>query len=319
MISFVIPCYNSELTIEGVTSEIQEAMLLRPTYNYEIICINDCSPDNVLSQLKMLVKEFNNITVIDLAKNSGKHAAVMAGYSVVAGDYIVNLDDDGQCPMDRLWDLIDELNKGYDFVTANYVKKKQSAFKNFGSWVNNIMSAFLLGKPKWLRFENFSAMRRFLLDTMLQYKNPYPYLEGLVLSATRNIGMVLMEERERTVGTGNFTFKKSFSLWLNGFTAFSVKPLRLASFLGLIISLIGFLSAIILVIRKIFIVPEMQMGYPSTIVIVLFIGGIIMAMLGLLGEYVGRIYISINNSPQYVIRKVYNSNILVENTEEKSL
>jgi len=307
-LSFVIPCYGSEQIIEFVINEIDETMSQKPEYDYEIVCVNDCSPDNVISVLKNIVNANERVIVADLTRNMGKHAAVMAGYSLISGDIIVNLDDDGQCPIPHLWDLLEPLEKGYDISMARYPKKKQSSFKNFGSHVNTRMSQMLLSQPKNLAIESFSAIKRFIVDEVLKYQNPYPYLDGLYIRATDRIANVEMEHRERVEGVGSFTFRKSFSLWLNGFTAFSVKPLRLASLLGVFIALGGFITGVVVILQRLFIYPDMPLGYPSTIVILLFVSGIIMAMLGMLGEYIGRIYISLNNSPQYVIREIIKGN-----------
>lgn len=305
-LSFVIPCYGSENTIEFVVDEIIKTVSQRPEYDYEIIAVNDASPDNVLEVLKGIAQSNKRVKVIDLARNFGKHSAVMAGFSRISGDYIVCLDDDGQCPMDRLWDLLEPIfSEKADYTMAKYQEKKQSAFKNFGSTINSYMSYILINKPKTLNFTNFKAMKRYVADEMLKYENPYPYLEGLTLRTTKNIVTVDMEERERIAGQGHFTFKKSLSLWLNGFTAFSVKPLRIATVLGLVCALVGFIFGLIVIIRKI-LKPVIAMGYSSMMAVMLFVGGIIMVMLGLIGEYIGRIYISINNSPQYVIRDKIN-------------
>jgi undecaprenyl-phosphate 4-deoxy-4-formamido-L-arabinose transferase len=234
----------------------------------------------------------------------GKHSAVMAGYSLVTGDIVINLDDDGQCPMDRLWDLLAPLDDGYDIVMAKYPVKKQSLFKNFGSSVNALMSRLLLNRPKDLAVENFSAVKRIIIDEVVKYRNPYPYLEGLFLRSTGKIANVAMNERGRMAGSGNFTLIKSVKLWLNGFTAFSVKPLRVSSVIGFFVAVAGFSFGASIVIRKLFFFPDMALGYSSTMAVLLFIGGMIMMMLGMVGEYVGRIYISINNSPQYVIREI---------------
>jgi undecaprenyl-phosphate 4-deoxy-4-formamido-L-arabinose transferase len=303
-LSFVIPCYGSEETIEFVISEIDITMSKKPGYEYEIICINDCSPDNVFTVLKNIVSTNPHVLVADLTRNMGKHSAVMAGYSLASGDIIVNLDDDGQCPMPYLWELLEPLNNGYDISMAKYPVKKQSGFKNFGSSINAKMSRYLLGRPKNLSIENFCATKRFIIDEVLKYHNPYPYLEGLFIRTTNRIANVEMEQRERVAGTGNYTFFKSIQLWLNGFTAFSVKPLRIASVIGAVTAITGFIAGIAIIVRRLFFFPDMQMGYPSLMATLLFIGGVIMAMLGMLGEYVGRIYISINNSPQYVIREI---------------
>ena len=306
LISFVIPCYGSEKTIEYVIDEIISVISIKTDYDYEIITVNDSSPDKVLSVLKQMAEKNHKVKVIDLAKNFGKHSALMAGFSVTQGEYIVCLDDDGQCPMDRLWDLMEPLiNDEADYSMANYPEKKQSGFKNFGSSVNSLMSRVLLKKPKEIHFSNFCAMKRYIIDEILKYENPYPYLEGLVLRTTNRIKTVQMEERDRFAGKGNFGFIKSLSLWINGFTAFSVVPLRASSLIGVLCAIIGFIYGLIVIIRKISL-PDISVGWSSTIAIMLFIGGVIMLILGLIGEYIGRIYISLNNSPQYVIRSSMN-------------
>ena len=168
--------------------------------------------------------------------------------------------------------------------------------------MNNLMACALLKKPRDLQISNFSAMKRFICLEILNYQNPYPYIDGLFLRSTGKIANVLMEERERAVGTSGYTFWKSLSLWLNGFTAFSVRPLRVATALGGIISAFGFLFGIWVVVSKL-LHPEIMAGYSSLMAVLLFVGGMIMILLGLIGEYIGRIYISLNNSPQYVIRE----------------
>ncbi len=304
-LSFVIPCYGSELTIEGVYKEICQKMTEAPDLEYEIIAVNDCSPDNVYEVLKRLSADDYNFKVINLAKNGGKHAAVMAGYSVATGDTIINLDDDGQCPMDKLWELVRPLEEGYDISIAKYPVKKESLFKRFGSKVNALMAVHMINKPKELQLSNFSALKRFIMVEILKYTNPYPYLDGLFLRSTSRIANVIMEQRERASGTGNYTLKKSLALWVNGFTAFSVKPLRVATILGVICAFIGFIVGLYMVIQKL-INPDIVAGYTSLIAVNLFIGGLLMLMLGLIGEYIGRIYICINNSPQYVIKDKIN-------------
>lgn len=308
LISFVIPCYGSELTLQSVYEEICEKMTERPEWSFEIIAVNDCSPDDVYTVMKNISAQDKRFKSICLAKNVGKHAAMMAGYSCVKGDIIVNLDDDGQCPTDRLWDLIEPFNNGYDISIAKYSTKKEALLKRFGSKVNAIMATHLINKPKELQLSNFSAMKRFVLDEMLNYSNPYPYIDGLFLRTTSRIINVCMEERERSIGTGNYTLKKSLALWLNGFTAFSVKPLRIATIIGCLCAIIGFIVGVIIVVGKL-VNPDIAAGYTSLISVMLFLGGLIMLMLGLIGEYIGRLYICINNSPQYVIREKINCDV----------
>lgn len=303
-LSFIIPCYGSEKTITDVINEIIETV--QNKNSYEIICVNDCSPDNVLFVLKELAINNNSIKIIDLAKNSGKHAAVMAGLNYCSGDIIINLDDDGQCPTYRVYELIEALQEGYDIATAYYGINNQSNFKNFGSKLNNMMLNCLIGKPKNIEITNFSVLKRFVVEEIIKYKNPYPYIQGLLLNTTLRIKNIKMENRDRFEGSSNFNFQKMLSLWLNGFTAFSVKPLRVATIVGFICSIVGFIYGIWTILNKIFINSNAPLGYSSTMAAMMFIGGIIMLMLGIIGEYIGRIYISINNSPQYVIREKIN-------------
>lgn len=305
LISFVIPCYGSENTIKPVIEEIDETLKHNKNYDYEVIAVNDKSPDNILEVLKGIAKENKKVKVISLAKNMNRPGALMAGMAEVNGDFIVLMDDDGQCPMNNLWLLVDELEKGHDVAIARYPKKKQSMFKNFGSYVNKLMTEVIIEKPKNLMFTNFAILKRFVVDEIIKYKNPYPYMTGLMLRTTSDIVNVEMEERNRLAGTTTFTFKKMFSLWINGFTAFSIKPLRMSTFLGFISSILGLIFCIIIILRKIF-NPTISQGYSSIMAVILFIGGIIMLMLGLLGEYIGRIYISINDSPQYVVKERIN-------------
>lgn len=307
LISFVIPCYRSEKTITMVIEEIIETMKKETLFDYEIIAVNDCSPDNVYDVLKMHAEKNRKIKVINFAKNMGKHAAVIAGYAVARGEYVVDLDDDFQSPVHELKKLLEPVMKDEcDYATAKYPVKKQSAFKNFGSDVNLLMSRIMLNKPKNLRFENFSVMKNFVCKEIVNYKNPYPYLEGLVLRVTTRIMTVEMEERDRgDSNASGFTLKKSVALLTNGLTAFSVKPLRMASVLGFIFAFLGFVFSIYLIINKL-IHPEVLAGYSSLLSINLLIGGIIMILLGLIGEYLGRIYICINASPQYVVKETIN-------------
>ncbi len=305
-ISFVIPCYASEGSVALVMDEIRSVVAQRPEYDYEIVAVNDCSPDDVLSVLRQQAAQDRRVKVIDLAKNGGRHNALICGCHYTTGDYVAFIDDDLQCPTDRFWDLLAPLESGeYDVSIAKYPKKTQSGLKNFGSKVNDTVANWLLGKDKDLKFSNYSVMRRFVKDEVIRYTNPYPYLSGLMLRATSRVTNVVMEERERTIGVGHYNFKKSFALWMNSFTAFSVKPLRLATTLGVICAFVGVITGIYTVIHK-FLVPTVAVGYSSLMAAMLFLGGMIMFLLGLIGEYIGRIYISLNNSPQYVVRETLN-------------
>ena len=308
LVSFVIPCYRSEATLPGVIREIQDTMEKMKDYGYEIVLVNDCSPDGTFSVIRKLCQENDNIVGIDLARNFGQHSALMAGFHYVKGDVIVCLDDDGQTPADEAGKLLEEIEKGSDVVYAKYEHKKHSLFRNFGSWVNEEMAHIMLGKPRELYVSSYFAAKRFVVEEMKKYTNAYPYVIGLVLRTTKSISNVTVCHREREIGTSGYTLGKLIGLWFNGFTAFSVKPLRLATALGIVCSAGGFLYGIYTVVKKL-VNPNVPMGFSSLMAAVVFMGGMMMVMLGLVGEYVGRMYISMNSSPQFVIRETVNEEI----------
>lgn len=305
IISFVIPCYCSELTVEKVVQQIKDTMKNIKEYDYEIILVNDGSKDNTCKVLKSLATSASKVKAIDLAKNSGQHAALLAGFNQVSGELVVTVDDDGQTPVENLPLMMEKLEEGYDIVSAKYVKRNQpSKFRRMGTWMNKKMVKYLLECPDDVTFSVFSLYRRFVIDEVIKYDQPYPYLKGLVLRITHNIGNVEMEQRAREVGQSGYSFGKLISLWLNGFTAFSIKPLRLATMCGTISAGCGFLFAIITLIRKL-VVVHIQVGWSSLISIMLFLGGIVLIMLGVMGEYLGRAYMCINRTPQFVVRGKY--------------
>ncbi len=304
LLSFVIPCYRSEQTIEAVVAEIEGKMKTLSEYSWELILVNDCSPDNTIAVIKKLADKDERITVIDFARNFGQHSALMAGLRQTKGDVVVCLDDDGQTPADQVDRLLDALDNGADVAYASYSHKKHSAFRNFGSHVNEMMARFMLGKPKTLQVSSYFAAKRYIVNDMIRYENSYPYVIGLVLRSTNNIVNVPVDHRSREIGSSGYTLKKLLGLWMNGFTSFSVKPLRMATFIGLLAAISGFIYGIVIIVQH-FILPDRVQGFASLAAILVFFGGMIMIMLGLLGEYVGRIYISLNNSPQYVIKEIY--------------
>ncbi len=304
-ISFVIPCYRSENTLEAVVNEIKGKMVSLNNYDYEVILINDCSPDRTFAVIQKLCAENSNIIGLDHTRNFGQHAALMAGFHFATGDVIVCLDDDGQTPANEVDKLLNKIEEGYDVVYAAYENKKHSSFRNIGSNINRKMTEVMLGKPKELYISSYFAAKRFIVDEMMKYRNAYPYVIGLVLRTTKKICNVQVKHRDRIEGTSGYSFKKLIALWMNGFTSFSVVPLRMASYGGVFVAIMGFLYAVYTVIAKI-VDPGRVIGWSSTIAVLLILGGFILLVLGMIGEYIGRIYISLNNSPQYVIRTVIN-------------
>ena len=305
-ISFCIPCYRSEKTIGGVISGIHQAMSEKAgEYDYEVVCAVDGSPDRVSAVLKNLAEQDSRIKVVELSRNFGQGNARMASLHYASGDYCICLDDDGQCPIENVWELFAPLRENADVSIAAYPHKEQSFLKNCGSRLNSLMVRFLLDVPADFQMSNFYGFRAFIRDQILRYPNPYPYITGLLVKATDSFAYVPMREHPRASGTTGYTFRKLVHHWLDGFTSFSVRPLRMASLLGGIFALLGFGLGVGAIIRKIFL-SDIQSGYTSIFAAILFIGGIIMCLLGLVGEYVGRIFICINRSPQYVVRSTVN-------------
>ena len=305
-LSFVIPCYYSEKTVENVIRRIISTVEKDGRFEYEIICVNDGSTDGTFSVLKRCAEENFRIKAVDLSKNYGQHAALMAGFHYVTGDIVVCLDDDGQNPPEEMFRLIDKLEEGYDLVSAKYENEHKTFVRRMGTRVSFFMSEHLIGKPKNIDLNSYYVTRRYVIDEVIRYRNAYPFVHGLILRVTRNMANVVITHDERSEGSSGYSMKRLVSLWMNGFTAFSEKPLRLASFLGFFCALVGFAFAVYVVIKKI-LNPSVPLGYSSMMAVMLILAGIVMLMLGLLGEYIGRIYISINSAPQYVVKESINT------------
>ena len=303
-VSFVIPCYRSEHTVTAVAEEIKTTMAALPKYEWELVLVNDCSPDGTFRVIRELAEQDARITAVDLAKNFGQHAALMCGMRHTDGDVVVCLDDDGQTPADEVGKLLEKIEEGYDVVYASYEQKKESGFRRFGSDVNRRMTEIMLAKPKELELTSYFAARRFIIDEMLRYEHCYPYVMGLVLRSTKRICNVPVRHRARQTGASGYTLSKLLGLWMNGFTSFSVKPLRIATYAGVITALLGFVYALVAVIRY-FTVHMAPQGWTTTTVLLLIVGGLNLLMLGLAGEYIGRVFMCVNATPQYVEREVY--------------
>lgn len=299
-ISYVIPCYGSEHTIIGVVTDIK--MLMKQdlkNYQFEIILVNDGSPDRVHNVIIENYSKDKDIKYIQLSKNFSQHNAVMAGLHHTTGDVIICLDDDGQSPVYEVPKLLNELNEDVDVVYAKYRAKKHSRFRNFGSKINDYMLRMMLGKPQDLYISSFFAMKRYVKDAMIEYKNPYPYLGGLILRITDRIKNVETDHLDRNDGSSGYNIRKLLKLYVNGLTNFSVKPLRISLFFSVTFILIAVIASVYLIINKL-LNPEIPVGWTSMMIVLLFVGAAITFLLGLIGEYIGRIYISINNIPQYV-------------------
>lgn len=305
--SIVIPCYNSSHTIRQVVEETAAEMERLGRTPFEFILTDDYSPDGgaCLEELRNLADEHDYVKVIQLAKNAGQHNATMAGLNYAEGDVIISMDDDGQTHCSQLHKLFAKFDEGYDVVFGYYEDKKHSGFRNFGSWVNYQTVRILIGKPKEMKTSSFWVIRRYVRDYIIEYKSQFTHLQGLFLRtvSTDKIASVPVEHFERAYGKSGYTMKKLVRLWSN-IMGFSTVPLKFAQRTGAVLSLIGIIGAIVVFIRKL-VHPAIAVGWSSLMVGLFFFSGMIIFFLGIIGEYVGRLFLSMSNSPQFVVKDVY--------------
>ena len=305
-LSVVIPCYRSEHTIANVVKEIIDTIpTCKDVDDYEIIMVSDGSPDNVFSVIRRLCEENPKCKGLEFSRNYGQHAALLAGYHCVTGDIVTAIDDDGQTPLESLPELLTALKNGADVVCGSYEHKQHNWFRRFGSRFNNFMAEWLMDKPKNWEPTSFIALRRYIIDELIRYDNAFPYMLGLVLRATNRFANIPVKHRQRNGGQSGYRLGKLIKLWLNGATAFSIKPLRIAALLGVTIAVGGLLLGMWIICQKL-INPNVPAGYASMMSVMAIFSGTILLTLGLMGEYIGRMYICINKSPQFVIRDKIN-------------
>lgn len=296
-ISLIIPVYNSEKNINHLLSELID-ILIKNFDTYEIILVDDNSDDNSWQNIKSICKVNKFIKAVKLRKNVGQHNAIVAGLKYAEGKNIITMDDDGQNSPSFIIKLVEEINKGFDVVYANYKIKKHNFFRKFGSYINNIVASFLFKKPLKIILTSFRCFNSEIKHEILKCKSSSIYLDGIIFSITKNISSIEVEHKERLYGRSNYTFFKLFSLWTRMATGYSIMPLRLASVIGLFFSFTSFLITIWFVfIRDM--PSSVPAGWTSLIVVTFFLGGLQLLALGLIGEYIGKTYLTINNNLQY--------------------
>ena len=303
--SVIIPCYKSFHTIREVVELTLEELTRLGKTPFEFVLVDDASPDGgeTLSLLYALAREYDSVRVVELAQNAGQHNAVMAGLNEARGDILICLDDDLQTHPSQLPALFAAFDEGYDIAYGYYPEKKHSMFRNFGSWVNHTSVRILINKPKDLKTSSFWIIRKFVRDYAIQYKSSFTHLQGIFLRTTRNIVSVPVQHFDRAWGNSGYTLKKLISLWSN-IMGYSIVPLRMARNVGFFFSIMGILGAIGIVLKKL-IAPTSAVGWFSLMAAISFFSGLIMMFLGILGEYLGRMYMAQSNHPQYVVRCVY--------------
>lgn len=297
-LSIVIPVYNGASTI---TALVEEVFKVIQNYELEIVLVNDGSRDNSEAVCEKLTVN-KSIKFISLRKNFGEHNAVMCGLNYTTGDYVAIIDDDFQNPPREILNLVEEARKGYDVVYSKYKVKKHNPFRNFGSKVNDFVATSLLNKPKNLYLSSFKVIKKEVVDEIIKYKGPFPYVDGLLLRVTRNISTVFVEHNARQEGKSNYTLQKLLSLYFNMFFNFSIKPLRIFTISGAVIFVIGIILSIIFTIQRL-LNPDIQPGWTSVMLAILVFSGFQTMFIGLLGEYLGKQYLDQNGTPQWVIKK----------------
>lgn len=301
-LSICIPVYNGAQTIDELVKEVQVNLF---DHELEVILVNDGSQDNSAEICIDLVKQYNFVKFINLRKNFGEHNAVMCGLNYSTGDYVAIIDDDFQNPPSEIIKLLNvSLSHNYDVVYSKYEEKKHHWFRNLGSALNDKVATFLLNKPQDLYLSSFKLIKKEVVNEIIKYRGPFPYIDGLILRVTDNIGTEYVEHSERINGESNYTLTKLISLWLNMFVNFSIKPLRIATVVGMVISFISFLFGASFIIEKI-LYPDTAIGWTSLMVAVLFLSGIQLVFLGIIGEYLGKQYLDQNGTPPYVVKKEY--------------
>jgi glycosyltransferase involved in cell wall biosynthesis len=311
--SIVIPVYNGAKTIEELVEKLINTLEYK---NIQIVLVNDGSPDNSHEVCHDLFLQYPSIvTYINLAKNFGEHNAVMAGLYNAAGDYVVIMDDDFQNPPEEVSRLTDYAqSRQFDIVYTYYEKKQHHWARNLGSRFNNWVTNFMLDKPKDLYLSSFKCLSRFIVQEIIKYKGPFPYIDGLALRASSNIGKIKVSHEQRKEGCSNYTFRKLVNLWLNMFVNFSIMPLRVSTLLGFILSFLGIIMSISVLIEKLS-HPEVPIGWPSLMIAIMVFSGVQLLILGLLGEYLGRFFLSSNQTPQFVIREFYSGDKVKQDVE----
>ena len=303
-VSIVIPVYNSEKTIGSLTEELVSE--LTDLFSLEIILVNDHSEDDSERVCLSLFKKYPGvIRFLSLAKNVGEHNAVMAGLNNVSGNFIVIMDDDYQNPVSEVKSLVDYATQHeYDVIYTYYEKKKHSFLRNLGSLFNDRMANLMLGKPKDLYLSSFKIIRKSLVDELIKYDLPFPYIDGLILRSTENIGRLKVRHNPREVGRSGYTVSKLISLWSNMFINFSILPLRFATLLGFVFAGVGFLLGLLAIVERMA-DPNLPQGYTFLFVFIALISGVQLISIGILGEYIGRFFLSHNKQPQFIIKNAY--------------
>jgi undecaprenyl-phosphate 4-deoxy-4-formamido-L-arabinose transferase len=307
-LSVVVPVYRSEGCLEALVSAIAEA--LNPTgHTYEVVLVNDGSPDQSWRVIKSLCERHPNIVGIDLRRNFGQDNAIMTGVRMARGLHIVIMDDDLQHHPRYIPLLLRKAEQGWDVVYADFRVKRQSSWKNLGSWFNGKVAEWVIDKPKSVYLSPYKIISADAAALICNYDGPDPYVDGLLLQITSRISNIPAEHQARFAGRSTYTFWNSLRIWTRLAFSFSVWPLRFVSLCGFAFAALGVILTLVVVLYRLLYpedFPPVAVGWASLMVAALVIGGIQMIFFGVLGEYVGRTYLKVNNKPQTAVREILN-------------
>lgn len=298
-ISIVIPVYNSAHELPDLIQSIRTCF---PAEEAEVILVNDGSSDHSDRVGAELVATNKELVFLSLRRNFGEHNAVMCGLNFARGRFVVIMDDDGQNPPEEIVGLVHEIKKGYDVVYSQYLKKRHHFFRNLGSRFSNFVANRLMTKPDDLYLSSFKIIHRDIVNEIIRYKGPFPYIDGLILRCTSNIGKVNVVHQSRKSGRSGYTIKKLLSLYMNMFLNFSVKPLRMFTLIGALIFVSGLLLSGYFIYSKL--TASEYPGWTSTVIFILLLSGFQILFLGLIGEYLGKQYLDQNHTPQWVLKSI---------------
>jgi undecaprenyl-phosphate 4-deoxy-4-formamido-L-arabinose transferase len=301
-LSIVVPVHNGHATI-GLL--VEEVSAINVDGGLEVVLVDDGSTDGSPAVCEELTCTASvPVTLVAHARNYGEHNALMTGLRHARGDYIVTMDDDLQNPPDEVKRLYEYCRDGdFDVVYTRFAEKSHAAWRNLGSWFANRTADLVLDKPKGLYLSTFRCMKHFVAKEVCRYKGPFPYIDGLIFQVTGNVGSLTVEHLPRAENKSRYSLSRLVRLWLVIMVNFSVVPLRLSTFLGLVMSGFGFTGIMWVLFEYLFLGIEV-VGWPSLMLVMLLFSGLQLLILGLAGEYLGRIYLTVNARPQAVVRKV---------------
>lgn len=306
-VSIVVPVYNSAPCLPELMHRVNQA--LHASFDtYELILVDDGSSDCSWDAIVELSDSHDIVTGVRLRKNVGQDNAIMAGLRFAAGDIVVIMDDDLQHEPADLIHLCEAMSDEVDVVYGRFRHKKQALWKNLGSWLADMAARVVLHKPRGIYLSPFKALCRAIVDEVVKHDGPFPYVDGLILTTTSHIAQVDVDHHQRYAGKSNYNFARAIIVWLKLVTGFSVFPLRIATMIGGVISLLSFLMAVFFLVQAL-VLAELPAGWPSLIVTVFFLGGIQLMGIGAVGEYVGRVFVTQNRLAQYSIKEVRSSNL----------